>query len=799
MTVRQKLIAALVCFAIIPAAIVTLAYVTTGNTLRRQVFNDRAQSVSRAGASIVSQTISNKSAAINRLVSVAGIAEFLSSQNADTQAMSELFAGYFSPHDNVFSIVLTNSEGVVIASDYPGSVGYDISSEEYYQTSASFRTANIFVGKAVDLPHRAHENEKKVTMSRSFFSDNSFLGVLAVYINSDAFGANIESVYFGETGVCAVIDADNYVIYHMDHRFVDSYTRVTRLANIFERITTSAAPQSDSFTDFLDGVEYAYTYRLIPGTQLIYLTRQEASELTRSDRPLMTNMLTVFLLSALLSGIAALSVSRLFIKPVKALTALFSAASSEESYTVSETVGKDEFGEMAKEYNSMITRLKRQFQRVNSERLKREYFACHDALTGLVNQAYVEQELSSSAYIEETYCVYHIDIAEFRRADDVFGDDTLTEAVGAYAARLMSSPAGFDICARSQEHEFLFVKKAENSKSASRLFLDTMGILLKESLEPLKTNFGEFYLSVNVGASVYPSDSTSCEGVLANAAIALRRARTDGKNAVSFYSESMRLAVNRKNAVMQTLREAIAEDLMFLLFQPVMRGDKIVAYEALARLKSKKLGLISPVEFMPVAEIDGHLMSSITEWILLRACDFTKTLSTKSGFSGFVAVNVSSAQIDDDNFTEAVRNALTKTGLEYDRLCLEISEKTADYHFEMRLKKINELRELGVAVALDDFGVGGYSMSCLFKMSPNVLKFSRRFYCPSKDDPRADIVNKSVVALARRLSIKIAAKEVETAEDLALVNALGCDYVQGFLLKHPLSEESIMNTLMPYE
>ena len=299
-------------------------------------------------------------------------------------------------------------------------------------------------------------------------------------------------------------------------------------------------------------------------------------------------------------------------------------------------------------------------------------------------------------------------------------------------------------------------------------------------------------IGVSIGIALYPDDGTTTEQILANADRALYRAKGLRRSSACFFEPDMDLAVRRRRRLAQELKVALAEDQFEVHYQAQVKipSAELIGFEALLRWHHPEQGLLSPVEFIPIAEETG-LIIPLGEWVLLKACREAAGWSRQYK----IAVNLSARQFQDHKLAEVVHRILLETGLSPSRLELEITETALFDDLQRTLDSLRRLRALGVSIAMDDFGTGYSSLSSLQAFPFDKIKIDRQFVQQLGEKTKAASIVRSVLGLGKSLKIPVLAEGVETAQQLEFLSAEDCEQVQGFYFARPASAEKIRKIL----
>ncbi|MFD2443148.1 EAL domain-containing protein [Bacillus sp. CGMCC 1.16607] len=310
----------------------------------------------------------------------------------------------------------------------------------------------------------------------------------------------------------------------------------------------------------------------------------------------------------------------------------------------------------------------------------------------------------------------------------------------------------------------------------------------------------EFFVTSSIGVSLFPIDGLDEHSLLKNADIAMNRSKNHGGNRITFFSTEMNEQAKTRLELESYLRKALIKNEFFLMFQPLidLSTGKVFGSEALIRWNHPKLGLVSPADFIPLAEETG-LIQEIGSWVLITACKQNK-MWQENGFGHLsVSVNVSAEQLQQPHFVSEVKNVLEKTGLEPKYLILELTESMMLRNIENSINVMKSLQKLGVKVSIDDFGTGYSSLSYLRNLPINKLKIDRSFINNLKNDASDIAIVKAIITMGYGLDIQVVAEGVETKEQIELLKDLKCHYAQGYYIHRPLMVEQFEKDLLIME
>jgi diguanylate cyclase (GGDEF)-like protein/PAS domain S-box-containing protein len=418
-----------------------------------------------------------------------------------------------------------------------------------------------------------------------------------------------------------------------------------------------------------------------------------------------------------------------------------------------------------------------------TERRKAEarvaYMAHHDGLTDLPNREFYQerlrQALNEAQAGPKRVAVLCIDLDLFKNVNDSFGHPMGDRLLRLVADRLRSQVRGNHLAARLGGDEFAVILASDVSPNEVSDFSTRLIEVLSASYD---IDGIEVVIGASIGIALAPSDGSSSEELMRNADMALYRAKSDGGGVHRFFEREMDRAAQKRRDMEVDLRRAFANGEFELHYQPLVDigANKISGFESLLRWQHSEKGMISPAEFIPIAE-DIGLIVPLGEWVLREAC----MEATKWPGDVKVAVNLSALQFRSRNLVQAVISALAHSGLSPLRLELEITESVFLAETEANLAILHQLRELGVRISMDDFGTGYSSLSYLRSFPFDKIKIDRSFVKDLADRPDCVAIVRAISGLGRSLKITTTAEGVETVDQLDWLRNEGCDEVQGFL------------------
>ncbi|MEW5721826.1 MAG: PAS domain S-box protein [Thermodesulfobacteriota bacterium] len=430
-----------------------------------------------------------------------------------------------------------------------------------------------------------------------------------------------------------------------------------------------------------------------------------------------------------------------------------------------------------------------------TERKKAEaelrYVAFHDLLTGLPNrQAFylrIEDIINQSQrrLDDATWALLFLDLDKFKHINDSLGHDVGDELLKAVAARIKGCLRRSDYLFRLGGDEFTVIltnltRDIDVAKVARKIRSVVAG--------PFNIMGHEFYISASLGISVYPNDGLDVEVLVKNADMAMYAAKEEGDGYRFFTEEMNRKALERLH-LEGSLRNAIQRGEFVLHYQPLVdTGRRVIGAEALLRWRHPELGVVPPAKFIGLAEETGAIIP-IGEWVLRTACTQARRWQERWDRRLYIAVNLSARQFRDPALVEMVEETLRNTGLDPGSLKLEVTESSVMENPEETIAKMVALRAKGVRFSIDDFGTGYSSLSYLKRFPIDTLKIDRSFVTDSMSNVSDQEIIKTIISMARNLSIETVAEGVETQEQQDFLCGQGCSLMQGFFFGRPVPGE----------
>jgi diguanylate cyclase (GGDEF)-like protein len=418
-----------------------------------------------------------------------------------------------------------------------------------------------------------------------------------------------------------------------------------------------------------------------------------------------------------------------------------------------------------------------------------EYQANYDALTGLPNRNLLHDRLKQSVYAQRfvrSIGVVFLDIDHFKFVNDSLGHNTGDKLLQKVAARLLDSVRDGDTVARLGGDEFILIL---NDQTGQEVIYRAMQRIISRITEPVEVDGQELLVTASAGISLYPQDGPDVETLLKNADAAMYRAKEKGRNNFQFYTAEMNRQVNERLKMESSLRRALERNELELYYQPRIRiaDGALVGCEALLRWQHPELGLTLPERFIGLAEETG-LIIPIGEWVIRTACARARVWQKDGAAPLSVSVNLSMRQFRQEALSSAIDDALRVSGLDPRLLEMELTESLVMQDTEAAIRVLERLREIGVALSVDDFGTGHSSLSYLTRLPISALKIDQSFVQAIKGTGESGegIVAQAIISLGHNLNLKVVGEGVETAVQFDFLKRHSCDEVQGYHFGRPM-------------
>ncbi len=545
-------------------------------------------------------------------------------------------------------------------------------------------------------------------------------------------------------------------------------------------------------------------------------TNSEISEFV--ERAMIGLLAILFLLSILVAYQVYLSINR----PIAELLKIADGFEKGNLTVSMDESRRDEFGLLARAFNHSITKLNEATNtlhergqelsesniKLNAEITERKtaeerisHMAYYDSLTGLPNRHLLQDRLNMSISQYERHeqitAILFLDIDNFKRINDTLGHSTGDFLLKGVADRLNDCIRATDTLSRKiiynneestvsrlgGDEYTILASNIKNPRDAARVAQRVMS----EISQPFAIGDNELYITVSMGIAICPNDGKDVDTLLKNADTAMYHAKSKGKNNFQFYEESMNALLRKRLELEGDLRKAIHGDELLLHYQPRIdtHTGHISSMEALVRWERPGKGLVSPDEFIPVAE-DTGLIVPLGEWVLKSACMQNKKWQDAGLPPISMSVNISGKQFQEDNFLKKISTIIEESSLNPKWLELEITENVLMHHAQITAEILHEIKEMGIRLSMDDFGTGYSSFNYLKSFPLDIIKIDKSFIDEIPQNPNDATIVNAIISMAHNLNLHVVAEGVELEQQQIFLRDHGCDEIQGYYYSKPL-------------
>ncbi|MBN1471402.1 MAG: PAS domain S-box protein [Syntrophaceae bacterium] len=425
------------------------------------------------------------------------------------------------------------------------------------------------------------------------------------------------------------------------------------------------------------------------------------------------------------------------------------------------------------------------------------HLATHDALTGLPNRMMFSQLLDhaiqSAHRNKKQLAVLFVDLDRFKVINDSLGHEAGDKLLKEMAQRFKQSLRTVDVVGRLGGDEFIILVEDFNDLKQLGIFAHK---ILATVIQPFNIMEEECRVTASIGISVFPKDGQDEQSLMKNADIAMYFAKEEGKNNFQFYSESIRSMSNERLTIESNLRHAMERNEFYLDYQAKLdlKTKEITGVEALLRWNNPYLGMVTPTQFIPIAEETGMIVP-IGRWVIKTACAQNVAWQKQGLPPVCMSVNLSLRQLMNENFIQDVKNILNETPMSPNLLELELTESMIMNKPERLVPVLMKIKELGVRMAIDDFGTGYSSLARIKNFPINTLKVDRSFIRNIPNDMDNKAITEAVIVMGKSLKLTVVAEGVETKEQEKFLQDQVCDEMQGFYFSKPISPDRFATLL----
>lgn len=660
-------------------------------------------------------------------------------------------------------------------------VSGDINISDQEQMEAIFKEKKDYYISQPFYSRYVYETKKPIiTIAHGIVDEkNNTIGLVNVVISNGLLENIIKEMNFSNGTKGFIINNNGVIIAHQD-------ANMYSMKNIKDIIHNEEIVNS-----IINSKTGSYTYKDANNEEFIFFTRsiQKSPDWTfvvstnKKELYKKTDDIRKAISFAIISGmifaiVFALYYSRSLSKPILELKEVFDKAAKGNLNVIANEKIKNELGDAAKSFNIMINKIKR--------------LTYIDSVTGFYNYngflLEIPYILKKHVDKEDIKAIVIISIDNFDQINSIYGLKEARELLLEFAKNLKTLLKKEEKVTRFLEKEFaLFLYDNDIDVLNSRI-----ESLLDLSNKYIEVNRNHIIVNLTIGVSYIRNEKSALEYAINKANIAKLIAKKEGNLGIRFYDYDIEERLKKEQKIENALFNSIVKDELYLLYQPIVnfKKDHIVGVESLLRWKNPLYNRQSPELLIEIAERNGFILE-IGKWVLEEACKQNKAWQEKGYPSITISVNVSTVQLEQDNFVDIVKGALKKSKLEPKFLELEITESIMMNVTEALFDRINSLKEMGIRINIDDFGTGYSSLAYLTRLPIDKLKIDRYFINNMLEDRNSKMIVKNIINMARALKINTIAEGVETVNQLMYLEKIRCNLIQGYLISKPTKSESI--------
>jgi diguanylate cyclase (GGDEF)-like protein len=680
------------------------------------------------------------------------------------------------------NLLVLNPQGQVICNAKAPDKLHNLSERTYYQRamqSQQFAVGDFNVGKTTGT--------HIIGMAYPFIKDNRIKMLTATSLELSTILASFEAVLKGTNLELSMLDANGVVLAHWqkNQQLVPIGTQAANTP-LGRHLLNQPNEYFFELPDLLGDTSYfAYQPLRYKDQTYGYIALSyhvsDLEEITTDYRHF--QLFIIVLIFIVSMTIAGLMLHRLVSRRLKPMMQVVERLGRGElGVQLPINASQDELTQLALRFNAMSNQLAKQQEHLY-------HVAYYDLLTGIHNKHFLQEQVEKllNDQTVNAFDLILMDLDNFRLINDSLGHDKGDQLLITIANRLKPLCQEAYIFAHLGADEFALVIKHADLNTIL-LHLNHVKQILGENISI--DNY-DLSMTASMGVASYPEDANTFVSLLQHADAALHKSKQEGKNQYQFYSSEMKQQLARQLSLENGLRNALInhQELM-LYYQPQVQNDgRMRSFEALIRWQHPQLGIISPAEFIPIAE-QSALIVNVGSWVLNHACQQLSQWLAAGFDITHVSVNVSAMQLHVGDLHAEVKQAISRSGIMPDQLELEITESFIIKYPEHAINVLIQLKQLGVRLAMDDFGTGYSSLLYLKRLPLDCIKVDQGFVRNMLDDPHDAAIVSAVVALGHSFDLKIVAEGVETEAHAQYLRNIGCDLLQGYLFSRPVPAET---------
>ena len=633
--------------------------------------------------------------------------------------------------------------------------------------------------------------EPMVSFATPIKSDNGPGKVIRVVINLKWLWDTVQSLQIEQSGYVYIIDESLKLVAHPDPSLVLSGTHLQ--GSTVSQMLSSEDRQAELeiYRNF-DGNTVAGVGYFDPVHRWWIIVEQPVDEALAPLNRLINRFVMAFVLAIILTVFIVVYFSKKMMRPLESLESAIDRLTNGDRKVQVNVPTDTELSSLSEAFNEMAVNL-------DEKSDKLEYQAYHDELTGLPNRKrlfkYIESTLKRYRKTTKPFSLLLLDLDRFKEINDSLGHKCGDLLLKELSERLLSVLSEDDLVARLGGDEFAVVLKNADTVDKASLIAVKIRAVIQEHFE---LEGMRLLIDGSVGIAMYPAHGDSSNILMRRADVAMYYAKKTGSG-VAVYDESYDINSEQRLALISGLPRAIEENELVLHYQPKVRvrDRKVTGVEALVRWDHPEHGLLPPDQFIPIVEL-GDSIIALTNWVVNKAFSDCRKWQ-EQGIDIDIAVNVSTLNIQDEEFVTHLSAAILEHRIDPGKIELEITESVIMADTSRALKTINALDSMGIRISIDDFGTGYSSLAYLKKIPVNELKIDKSFVMDMEQDENDAVIVRSTIDLAHNLGLKVLAEGVETEGALNLLDVLGCDSAQGFHISRPVPESVLLAWMQDWQ
>jgi len=651
----------------------------------------------------------------------------------------------------------------------------NVSDREYFK--------HVMEGKAVvsnPIVSRSTGKPEAIIASPILDNNGKIKGVMAGAVNLMKLSRIIDNLKYNyPNSYSYIVDKEGQIIAHPREELILRHN-ITKESDVISRDIAEASAEiltndRGSNTYSFEGIVSMNYYHIIPNTDGWKLIIKIPVNYWQTPmRYTSSRLILIGLAGLIIASIVGFFIAKSISTPIIKLKEVFTRATAGDLTVRSEISTDDEIGDAARSFNKMMDTISK--------------LTYYDSLTLLPNKLHFDailcREIKKSASNNTMLALIIFDIDRFESINNALGHTVGDKLLKSLAEKVSCLEDNNHVVSRIGEDMFAVLLKNFKEKEDVIKLSDEIRYIIRQ---PWVIDEYRFYITACVGIAIYPKDGESGDSLFKNAFSAMQKAKVHGRDNFNFYEPSINELLVEQMNLDSSMHHALDNGEFSIYYQPQMdtRTQEIIGCEALLRWNHPELGMIGPNEFIPISEANG-LITLIGRWVLYTACMQNK-LWQDSGFKPiFVSVNLSPAQLIQENFIDMVSEILEETKLLPEYLELEITESVAVKNYDYITGILEKLKKMGIRIALDDFGTGYSSLNYLKNFAITTLKIDRSFIHDINENPKNSAIVSSILAMGRNLKLCITAEGIETKEQYETLRDRGCDIMQGFYFSKPL-------------